>query len=52
MLYKSSIALQIIQRSTNLSTLYKSIKVAQVFQGSKKSFNAVQIIEHNANHST
>ena len=32
--------------------LYKSLKIAQIFQGSKKSFNVEQIIQRNTNHST
>ena len=44
-------ALRIIQRSTNLSTLYESFEVAQILQENKKSFRVVQIIQRNTNHS-
>ena len=42
----------IIQRRTNISTLYKSFDVLQILRRSKKSFNVVQIIQCNTNHST
>ena len=42
----------IIQRRTNISTLYKSFDVLQILRRSKKSFNVVQIIQRRTNLST